>query len=208
MGCPPPFSRSLTGTTIHRCIAIGWTWIGLSALTGTIVSSVLATRVWALYERDRRVLAALIIGYFACFGPGWALAFLYGARYVDPGQLRILGNVFTYIGGVTVQNGYDALDWRLKRCYKFPFPKISYSILVGALLYESKFCETLEIFLGGDSSPPLIFTLSLCFLGGIFTALIWKMYRDQKLTRIIEAFYREYVPLGSDSYAPLINEIL
>ncbi|KAG9045381.1 hypothetical protein FS837_006418 [Tulasnella sp. UAMH 9824] len=131
--------------------------------SGTIVSSVLAARLWAVYERDRRVLAALIIGYFVCFAPGWILAFTIGGKYIDQTQLRVMGNVMTYIGGVSMQSGSDVLDWRFKKCYRFPFSKISWSIIVGALLYES----------------------------GIFVALVCRMYKDQRLTRIIEAFYRD-----------------
>ncbi|KAG8912024.1 hypothetical protein FRC01_005344, partial [Tulasnella sp. 417] len=101
------FNRYL-GPLTFLCLILGWLWVGVSALTGTIVSSILATRLWAIYERDRRVLVALIIGFFVCFAPGWILAFTIGAKYIDPTQLRIYGNVMTYIGGVSMRDGYDA----------------------------------------------------------------------------------------------------
>lgn len=152
-----------TPPNLQACIDISWVWLGVSALTGTTVSSVLAARLWAVYERDRRVLAALIIGFFACFAPPWVLGFTIGMKFIDQTQLRIMTNVMTYVGGVSMQSGPDTLDWRLKKCYRFPFPKISWSVIAGALLYES----------------------------GIFVALVCRMYKDQKLTRIIEAFYRD-----------------
>ncbi|KIO17517.1 hypothetical protein M407DRAFT_17993 [Tulasnella calospora MUT 4182] len=144
---------------------MAWIWVILCMLSATVASSVLAARLWALYERDRRVLAALIIGFLACLVPGWTLTFRGGSNSIDPNEFRVIGNVFTYIGGVTVQEGVDALDWRFKKCYHLSLSKISISILIGSLLYES----------------------------GIFAALLWKMCRDQKRTRIMEAFYRDGV---------------
>ncbi|KAG9019059.1 hypothetical protein FRB90_006802 [Tulasnella sp. 427] len=147
----------------YFCVITAWFGIILSTLTATTISFILAARLWALYERDRRVLGALILGFLTCFVPGWTLTFKAGASSIDAEQLRVIGNVYTYIGGVAMQEGYDALDWRLKKCFHFRFLKVSSSIVIGSLLFES----------------------------GIFAALIWKMCQDQKRTRILEAFYRD-----------------
>lgn len=112
---------------------MAWICVIMCMLTATVVSSVLAARLWALYGQDRRVLAALIMGFLAWFVPGWTLTFSRGPSSLEPDQLRIIGNVFMYISGVTVQEGYDALDWRLKKCYHLPFSKISSSIFIGSL---------------------------------------------------------------------------
>ncbi|KAG9019058.1 hypothetical protein FRB90_006801 [Tulasnella sp. 427] len=151
------------GPTTFLCIVISWIWIALTSLTGTIASSILAARLWALYGRDRRLLAALILGFLACFLPGWILVLGPGMKTIAPDELRVLGNVLTYIEGVMIQEGPSGLDWRLSKCYRFHFAHVSGSILLGALVYES----------------------------GIFTALIYKMYHEQKGTRILEAFYRD-----------------
>ncbi|KAG8923282.1 hypothetical protein FRC00_006439 [Tulasnella sp. 408] len=157
---------------LYRCTVLGWVFTVQAALAAITISSILAARLWALYERDRRVLIILILGFVACFVPGWILTFRSGPSSIDPNDLRIFGNVLTYIGGVAMQEGYDALDWRLKKCYHFRLPKVSCSIVIGSLVYES----------------------------GIFLALLWKMFKDKKKTRIIEAFYREsafYVAIKS-----------
>ncbi|KAG9018104.1 hypothetical protein FRB90_012255 [Tulasnella sp. 427] len=149
---------------VLRCVIIAWFFIIFCTLTATTASFILAARLYALYERDRRVLGALIVGFLTCFVPGWTLTFKdAGPSLMTAEELRIVGNVYTYIGGVTIQDGHEALDWRLKRCFHFPFPKITNSIVIGSLLFES----------------------------GIFAALIWKMCRDQGRTRLIEAFYRD-----------------
>ncbi|KAG9040326.1 hypothetical protein FS837_000779 [Tulasnella sp. UAMH 9824] len=148
------------------CIVPNWFWIILCTLTVTTVSFVLGSRVWAIYERDRRVLIALLAGFLACFVPSWTLTFIWGTRGIyDEDEIRVFGSVWYYIGGVVMQDGLDALDWRLRKCYRFHFPKVNNSIIVGSWLYES----------------------------GICAAMVWKMYQDKKKTRIIEAFYREYV---------------
>ncbi|KAG8894805.1 hypothetical protein FRC01_012733, partial [Tulasnella sp. 417] len=119
---------------------------------------------WAIYERDRKVLIALIAGFLACFVPSWTLTFIAGTSGgLDEQEIRVFGNVWLYIGGILMQDGLDGLDWRLRKCYRFHFPKVNNSILLGSLLYES----------------------------GICAAMVWKMYQDKKKTRIIEAFYRE-----------------
>ncbi|KAG8926576.1 hypothetical protein FRC00_002776 [Tulasnella sp. 408] len=148
------------------CIVTNWFWIILCTLTVTTVSFVLGSRVWAIYERDRRVLVALIAGFLACFVPAWTLTFLAGIRgSLDEDEIRVFGNVWYYIGGILMQDGLDGLDWRLRKCYRFHFPKVNNSIIIGSWLYES----------------------------GICAAMLWKMYQDKKKTRIIEAFYRDGV---------------
>ncbi|KIO33129.1 hypothetical protein M407DRAFT_17995 [Tulasnella calospora MUT 4182] len=156
------FNRYLAPSAF-LCMVLGWFFTVQCALAAITISSVLSARLWALYDRDRRVLMVLILGFLACFLPGWVLTFRSGASSIDPGDLRIFGNVLTYIGGVTMLEGDDALDWRLKKCYHFRLPKVSCSIVIGSLIYES----------------------------GIFVALLWKMFKDKKKTRIIEAFYRD-----------------
>lgn len=156
--------RTPTSWDINQCIVPGWFWIILCTLTVTTVSFVLGSRVWAIYERDRRVLAGLLVGFMACFVPSWTLTFLAGVRgSLDADQLRVWGNVWLYMGGILMQDGLDGLDWRLRKCYRFPFPRATNSIVIGSLIYES----------------------------GICAAMVWKMYQDKKKTRIIEAFYRD-----------------
>ncbi|KAG9007074.1 hypothetical protein FRB90_009562 [Tulasnella sp. 427] len=151
------------GPATFLCIIISWIWIALSTVTGSTASSILAARLWALYGRDRRLLVVLILGFLACFGPGWILVARPGTKTIAPEELRVFGNVLMYIEGVMIQEGPSGLDWRLSKCYRFHFPHVSGSILVGALVYES----------------------------GVFTALMYKMYHEQKGTRILEAFYRD-----------------
>lgn len=139
-----------------------WVWIILCTLAGTVGSCILAARLWALYEQDRRVLAALIIGFLGCFVPGWTLNFSAGSSSIDPIQLRIVGNVFTYSSGVAVQEGYDAVNWRLKKCHHFPFSKISISILIGSLLYESRFC--LMSFRSWGNGSPSFWSVQVAYL--------------------------------------------
>ncbi|KAG8945223.1 hypothetical protein FRC04_001129 [Tulasnella sp. 424] len=120
-------------------------------------------RLWALYERSRRVLIALGVGFLGCFVPAWTLTFKAGTGSLDSAELRIFGNVYAYIMGVDIQDGPEALNWPLKKCYRFEYPKVSTSIIVASFLYDS----------------------------GIFMAMVWKMYKDKKRTRVMEAFYRD-----------------
>ncbi|KAG8945224.1 hypothetical protein FRC04_001130 [Tulasnella sp. 424] len=132
-------------------------------LSAVNVSFVLGTRLWALYERSRRVLIALGVGFLGCFVPAWTLTYNPGTNSIDSTELRIFSNVYAYATGVVVQGGPEALNWPLRKCYRFRFPKVSMSILVASFLYES----------------------------GIFIAMVWTMYKDKKKTRVIEAFYRD-----------------
>ncbi|KAG8913755.1 hypothetical protein FRC01_004399, partial [Tulasnella sp. 417] len=128
-------------------------------------SFVLGSRSWAIYERDRQALFAIIAGFLACFVPSWTLTFLTGTRGgSDADEIRVFGNVWLYIGGILMEDGLDGLDWRLRKCYRFHFPKMTNSIIIGSLLYES----------------------------GICAAIVWKMYQDKKKTRIIRALYEMY----------------
>lgn len=130
----------------QRCIVPGWFWIILCTLTVTTVSFVLGSRVWAIYERDRRVLAGLLVGFMACFVPSWTLTFLAGVRgSLDADQLRVWGNVWLYMGGILMQDGLDGLDWRLRKCYRFPFPRATNSIVIGSLIYESTSASILDL---------------------------------------------------------------
>ncbi|KAG8917606.1 hypothetical protein FRC01_002334 [Tulasnella sp. 417] len=150
------------------CIIPHWFWIIFCTLTVATASFVLGSRLWAIYERDRKALYAIIAGFLACFVPAWTLTFLDGTRGgFDADELRVFGSVWLYTGGILMQDGLDGLDWRLTKCYRSHFPKMTNSIIIGSLLYES----------------------------GICAAMVWKMYQDKKKTRIIRALYREYVVL-------------
>lgn len=84
------------------------------------------------------MLIALLAGFLVCFVPAWTLTFLAGTRGgLDEDEIRVFGNVWYYIGGVLMQDGLDGLDWRLRKCYRFRFPKVNNSIIIGSWLYES-----------------------------------------------------------------------
>lgn len=122
----------------QSCIRLAWVWLILCTLSAVNVSFVLGMRLWALYERSRRVLVALGVGFLCCFVPAWTLTFKAGTGSLDSAELRIFGNVYAYIMGVVVQDGPEALNWPLKKCYRFEYPKVSTSIIVASFLYDSK----------------------------------------------------------------------
>lgn len=120
------------------CIKLVWVWMILCTLAATNASLVLGLRLWALYERDRRVLAALIIGFLCCFSPAWTLTFRAGSGPIDPLEQRMIHNVYAYVGGIAMRDGMGAVNWPLRKCYHFPFPRVATSIVIAAFLYESK----------------------------------------------------------------------
>lgn len=123
----------------------------------------LGVRLWALYERNRLALTLLGFGFLGCFVPAWTLTFKGSTTSFEPKELRTFNNVYAYTMGVLVEDGPQALNWPLTKCYRFRYPKISTSIIVASFLYES----------------------------GIFVGMVWKMYKDKKKTKTIEAFYRD-----------------
>ncbi|KAG8918029.1 hypothetical protein FRC01_002076 [Tulasnella sp. 417] len=94
----------------------------------------------------------------ACFVPAWTLTFKSATTAFESEELRIFGNVYAYMMGVVIEDGPQALNWPLAKCYRFGYPKISTSIIVASFLYDR---------------------------------MVWKMRKDHKKTRTIEAFYRE-----------------
>ncbi|KAG8891875.1 hypothetical protein FRC01_014477, partial [Tulasnella sp. 417] len=145
------------------CIKTGW-FFGMScAVVMTIVSSVLGTRVWAVYERDRRVLAVLVSSFLLIFIPTWIICFRGFATNDQQKDTDTLIHNFAYLRMVQAM-GSKEVDkvWPLTRCFLPHFPKQYPVVTVASLIYES----------------------------GAFAAMAYKMIKDKKKTRLIEAFYR------------------
>ncbi|KAG9040327.1 hypothetical protein FS837_000780 [Tulasnella sp. UAMH 9824] len=148
------------------CIKTGW-FFGLTcALVMTIVSSVLVTRLWAVYERDRRVLAVLISAFLIIFIPSWIICFRGFSVNSQQRDTDTLIHNYAYLGMARAM-GQKEVDkvWILTRCFLPHFPKQYPAVIVASLLFES----------------------------GVFTAMAYKMIKDKKKTRLIEAFYRDGV---------------
>ncbi|KAG9045383.1 hypothetical protein FS837_006420 [Tulasnella sp. UAMH 9824] len=84
-------------------------------------------------------------------------------------------SVSTFIS--VVSNVDPALvPWQLERCFVRSLPLKYVSVIIGTLVYESS----------------------------ILTAMIYRMVRDKTKSRLTEAFYREYVVLGS----PIVRKVI
>ncbi|KAG9045382.1 hypothetical protein FS837_006419 [Tulasnella sp. UAMH 9824] len=144
------------------CTKLAWVWLILCTLSATNVSFVLGVRLWALYERDRLVLALLGVGFLGCFVPAWTLTFKTATTSFDPDEFRTLNNVYAYSMGVVIEDGPQALNWPLTKCYRFRHPKISNSIIVASFLYDRlvrkmlkdrKKTRTIEAFYRDEGDP-------------------------------------------------------
>ncbi|KAG9019060.1 hypothetical protein FRB90_006803 [Tulasnella sp. 427] len=151
---------------IFFCIRTGWFFGMACAVVMTIVSSVLVTRVWAVYERDRRVLAFLITVFIAMFVPTWVVSFRGFSQKMTEQDTNTLIHIFAYLGMARAE-GPKAVEqaWPLTRCYFSHFPRTYPAVMVTSLVYESS----------------------------VFTAMAYKMVQEKKKTRLIEAFYRDGV---------------
>ncbi|KAG8945220.1 hypothetical protein FRC04_001126 [Tulasnella sp. 424] len=131
----------------------------------TIVSSVLVTRLWAVYDRDRRVLALIVTAFLCIFIPTWIISFRGFAHNLQQRDLDTLMYNYAYLGMAKAM-GQREVDkvWPLTRCFLPHYP----------------------------SQYPFVILASLCFESSVFTAMAYKMIQDKKKTRLIEAFYRDH----------------
>ncbi|KIO17513.1 hypothetical protein M407DRAFT_17989 [Tulasnella calospora MUT 4182] len=142
----------------------GW-FFGLTcAVVVTIVSSVLVARLWAVYERDRRVLALLVSGFLVIFIPAWIICFRGFALDFQKRDADTMIHNLAYLSMARAA-GQKEVDkvWPLTRCFLPDFPKEYPAVIVASLVFES----------------------------GVFIAMVYKMIKDKKKTRLIEAFYRD-----------------
>ncbi|KAG8897288.1 hypothetical protein FRC00_004569 [Tulasnella sp. 408] len=130
----------------------------------TTVSSVLVTRLWAVYDRDCRVLALLVSAFLIIYIPSWIIYFRGFAVNFQQRDTDTLIHNSAYLGMAQAM-GQKEVDkvWILTRCFLPHFPKQYPAVIVASLVFES----------------------------GVFTAMVYKMVNDKIKTRLIEAFYRE-----------------
>lgn len=174
---------------LHSCLKIGW-FFGLTcAVVMTIVSSVLVTRLWAVYERDRRVLALLVSAFLCIFTPAWIICFRGFAVSLQQRDTDTLMHNYAYLGMAQAM-GQREVDkvWPLTRCFLPHFPSQYPFVIVASLCFES---ESLGIYAEALFSDVDCAELTCVFAGGVFAAMAYKMIREKKKTRLIEAFYRE-----------------
>lgn len=109
------------------------------AVVMTIVSSVLVTRVWAVYERDRRVLALMLTAFLCIFVPAWILSFRGFAHNSQQRDMDTLMYNYAYLGMAKAmgQREVDKL-WPLTRCFLPHFPKEYPYVIVASLCFESE----------------------------------------------------------------------
>lgn len=50
----------------------------------SIVTSIIVTRTWAIYDRSQKVLWMMLLWYIVCFGPSFYAVFDFFARQLPP----------------------------------------------------------------------------------------------------------------------------
>lgn len=108
-----------------------------------VTSSVSTIRVWAIYQRNTKVLVFLVLAFVACYVP--PIAIVSGAKVLkyDSGATRdaeLSESVNTFIS--TVSNVDPALvPWQLERCFVPSLPMKYVGVIIGTLVYESKYSD-------------------------------------------------------------------
>ncbi|KAG9007073.1 hypothetical protein FRB90_009561 [Tulasnella sp. 427] len=131
-----------------------------------VTSSVSTIRVWAIYQRNTKVLILLILSFLICFVPPIAIvssAKLLSHDTMAERDAELSNSVDTYIS--LVSSGDPALvPWQMKRCFVPSLPLKYVGVLIGTMVYESS----------------------------ILAAMMYRMVRDKTKTSLMEAFYREW----------------
>lgn len=124
----------------------------------TVVTSVLATRTWAIYSRSRRILLALISGFVACFLPSFTVFFLSytsnnsrsgdGLTEMDNDWLNSVVQVHGWIEAGGEGTGYGGMgaDWVLTRCFHPGTARLLGWVILSSLVYESEFARAASVF--------------------------------------------------------------
>ncbi|KAG8969367.1 hypothetical protein FRC05_001106 [Tulasnella sp. 425] len=145
--------------------SLGGILLGLLDLVIILVTSSVSTiRVWAIYQRNTKVLIFLIISFLACFGPPIVITSSAKLLSHDSNSQRdaeLLKSVKTYISLVSSVDP-AAVPWQLERCFVGSLPIKYMSTIIGTLVYESALLSA--TIAGFDSKNPI----SQAYVGSMY----------------------------------------
>lgn len=105
-----------------------------------IVTIMLMTRTWAIFDCSRRVLITLATSYILVIVPTLAYFFVVAGRgLLDAHDFKTIAD----LAAARKQGVEDG--WILDTCYSFGAPRELAAMLLGSLLYESELAYSHEV---------------------------------------------------------------
>lgn len=174
----------------------------VSIIIMTVVTSILATRTWAVYERSRRTLIALIVGFCVCFAPTFAVFFDWFKKDPLPGGMSPLDMqwlsstilVKQAIGEGLVSFGEGQSVWILDTCFRPATYTLLGPILFGSFSFESEW---------SDGPPPQLWLALMHMANRYLSSRYDVCSRDQEVIerQVIVPDHRLLLPRVSRSFA-------